>query len=177
METSWELLINKNFEDIRSTLVKYLTTKNYDFRFEWQLWNSHCGNSISRCRRHIIYILGIDESISKFPIKTATLNIILRMIEYSLLSQINFMYKTLTPQQRNNDRLINNNLKIIIKEAMKCSKYNYYLYDLLCLEYKKYWHCAHKIQIQWKKSISDPNYKLCRNRLLCEFKELKTYDC
>lgn len=45
-------------------------------------------------------------------------------------------------------------------------------YNMLYDDYKTYWECAEKIQVQWRKSISDPKYKVCQKRLLREFKEL-----
>jgi hypothetical protein len=46
------------------------------------------------------------------------------------------------------------------------------LLDDLYEEYKIVWNAAEKIQIQWRKAISDPSYKLCQNRLLSEHMQL-----
>ena len=33
-------------------------------------------------------------------------------------------------------------------------------------------HCAHLIQRNWRRSIADPSYLVCRNRLMFEFKQM-----
>lgn len=47
------------------------------------------------------------------------------------------------------------------------------LLDDLYTEYKTLWNAAEKIQIQWRRAISDPSYALCKKRLLGEFNQLK----
>jgi hypothetical protein len=45
-------------------------------------------------------------------------------------------------------------------------------YNRLLVIYKKLWHNAEYIQIRWRRTMSDPAYKLCRTRLSTEFKKL-----
>jgi hypothetical protein len=174
---SWEIAIDSCFEDIKKELVKY--TNSDDFKFEWKYWEAHCGGVCSRFRRSILYILGIELEANfttnlKFVMKTNTLLIILKIIEHSICSQFNLMYKLLPLHIRNNQRKININAKLIITEALNRIEPNSYpsLYGKLCEEYKHFWHSAEKIQIQWRKSISDPSYIICQKRLRKEYLDL-----
>lgn len=46
------------------------------------------------------------------------------------------------------------------------------VYNRLLPIYKRLWHNAEYIQFRWRRSITDPDYKLCKGRLSTEFKKL-----
>jgi len=174
---SWKIAIDSCFEDIKKNLIEYINSDN--FNFEWLHWEVHEGRIIGRFRRAIICILGIDDEYDctfKFLIKTKTLVTILQIIEHSICSQFNLMYKIVSLHIRNNHQKIKRNVKIIINEAFNTvienDAHEDSLYYNLCNEYKKFWHADEKIQIYWRKCISDPSYIICKKRLKKEFTEL-----
>ena len=92
VQPSWEAFIDQCFENIKNTIVEYLETDH--FKFEWKHWNAHRAGVCSRFRDNLRYRLGIDmyEKESKFPIKTKTLEVILRVIEHSMCAQFRVLF-------------------------------------------------------------------------------------
>lgn len=175
VKPSWETLIDEHFEHIRTHLLEYFETDH--FKFEWKHWAAHNAGVCSRFRDMIRYYLGIDmyEKESKFPIKTKTLEVILRVIEHSLCAQFNFMFRFLPNDVFDEMSIVKKMCKTIVDESFNRLEPDSFpsLLDDLYAEYKKAWNAAEKIQILWRKAISDPTYGLCQKRLLSEYKQLQ----
>jgi hypothetical protein len=169
---SWEDSIDFVVKNIKAEYFKYIASD--DFEFEWKhYWSTHFGGLTSRFRRELRRILSIcDEGYVRiFAIETETTRIIKHVIEHSIISQFDIIYRL----ERDNDmEWIRKLGRDVIDDAIGCleSYATHSLYAKLSSEYKKYWHSAEKIQIQWRKSISDPKYVLCQKRLKKEFEEL-----
>lgn len=176
VQPSWEAFIDQCFENMKNSIVEYLQTDH--FKFEWKHWNAHRAGVCSRFRDSLRYRLGIDmyEKESKFPIKTKTLEVILRVIEHSMCAQFNFMFQTVPDEILMTDNQVVKTLgQLIIEESFNRLEANSHpsLLEDLYAEYKTAWNAAEKIQIQWKRTISDPSYRLCQKRLLSEYKQLQ----
>lgn len=162
---SWERALSSCFEDIRKDLIEYINTD--DFKFDWRNWLVNDGLAQDRFRKRIIYILGVEDLIT--VIKTNTLDTMFTIIEHSIFAQFQMMY-LMTPVSTPHDKIKNNGIKIM-NNAIDLALTKP-LYKELCNEYKQFWNAAEKIQIHWKKCISEPSYIICQNRLKREFEEL-----
>ena len=176
VKPSWETLIDEQFEHIKTQLLEYFETDH--FKFEWKHWGAHEAGVCSRFRDMIRYYLGIDcyeKEHNRFPIKTKTLHVILRVIEHSLCAQMNFMFKTMPIAAYDNMGFVKTMSKMIIDESFNRLEPNSHpsLLEDLYTEYKMVWNAVEKIQIQWRRAISDPSYVLCKNRLHGEFNQLQ----
>lgn len=169
---SWERLIDKLFEDIKTNILAYFETDH--FEFEWIHWEVHKGGVCSRFRHEIWYLLGMKDD-CKFPIKTPTLNIIMHVIDHSLCAQLNLISTLMTDDLRNDMNLVKGMYRKCVEESFNRLEPESIpsLLDDLYQEYKILWNAAEKIQIFWRKAISNPNYHLCRKRLHNEYKILQ----
>lgn len=154
----WKKSIDKCLEDVKNQLFDYLESEQ--FMFEWKHWDFHRGGVASRFRDVIQNYLRK----SKFPIKTKTLGIIIQVIEHSLCAQMNFMYETLPQKIMMENDLVKMLGQIIIEESFNIPS----LVQDMYREYRPLWNAAKKIQLQWRKAISDPSYSLCQKRLKFE---------
>jgi hypothetical protein len=175
MKPSWEVLIDELFIDVKTHISEYLETDH--FKFEWKHWGAHRGGVCSRFRDMIQFHLGIDnyeKEHCKFPIKTETLSIIMRVIEHSLCAQFNLLFNIL-PDAMNDFTLIKALSKTIVDESFNRLEPDSSpsLLEDLYAEYKISWNATEKIQIVWRRAISNPAYALCLKRLQSEYKELQ----
>lgn len=165
---SWERELSSCFEDIRKDLIEYINTD--DFKIDWRNWLVNDDIAQDRFRKRIKYILGVNGEYSfKTLIKTNTLVTMFTVIEISIFAQFQMMY-LMTPASTPHDKIKNYGIKIMNNTIdLALTKP---LYKELCAEYKQLWNAAEKIQIHWKKCISETQYIICQNRLKREFEEL-----
>jgi len=162
---SWVRAMSSCFENIRKDLIEYINTD--DFKIDWRNWLVNDDITQDRFRKRIKYILCAEDLIN--VIKTNTLETMFKVIEISIFSQFQMMY-LMTPVSTPHDKIKNHGIKIMNNTIdLALTKP---LYKELCDEYKKLWNAAEKIQIYWKKCISEPPYIICQNRLKREFAEL-----
>lgn len=86
MKPSWERIIDECFEEIKVELVEYLDSA--DFEFEWDTWHIECGRLNFKTEISGALCIGGYEKYSKFPIKTATLYLVLKVIESVICAQL-----------------------------------------------------------------------------------------
>lgn len=176
VKPSWEALIDERFEHIKIHLLEYFETDH--FKFEWKHWDAHRAGVCSRFRDMIRFHLGIDyyeKDHNKFPIKTNALSVIMRVIEHSICAQFNLMFKILPVDVANEMNFVKALCKTIIDESFNRLEPDSApsLLDDLYAEYKTVWNAAEKIQILWRRAISDPSYRLCQKRLQSEYRQLQ----
>lgn len=173
VEPLWVQTIDNCFNKIQNNLLNYISTEH--FAFELNFLECHQMGITSRFRRDIMCILGISDiglkNESQFPIKTKTLEIILKVIESAICAQFNIVYFIFKDKMHTMKSSKTICKQIMIEAVNRIERGSYpSLYDTLCEEYKIYSNSVEKIQNQWRKSILDPSYKLCRNRLSCLIK-------
>lgn len=169
----WEALIDDVLADIKHEMLEYLETKH--FHFEWQHWSAHRAGVCSRFRRIMRYYLGIDEHkkvYGRWPFETKTSYVTTRVLEHTLCAQFNLMYEILPGLMHFN--WVREMSKTIVDETFNRLEPNAFpsLLSDLYEEYKTLWHAAEKIQIAWRRAISDPAHLLCQRRLYFEYNEL-----
>jgi len=160
---SWEKAMSSCFENIRKDLIEYINTDKID----WRNWLVNDDIALDRFRKRIKYILSVEDLIT--VIKTNTLETMFTVIEISIFAQFQLMY-LMTPVSTSHDKIKNQGIKIMNNTIDLA--FTKPLYKELCDEYKKLWNAAEKIQIYWRKCISNPSYTICKNRLKREFAQL-----
>jgi hypothetical protein len=161
---SWEIYIDNLFEDMKKNIKMYLNTDH--FQKEWHFWEAHEATGVGAFRGMIRYYLDINRY-NNFPIKTETLCNTILIIEYTICALFKYYYKTHT--KKTYSRLLK-----CIDIAFDSLEPNDYpsLQSEIYEEYKHLWNAAEKIQIQWKITIANPKYILCKKRLNKEFNQI-----
>lgn len=98
-----------------------------------------------------------------FPVKTKTVETLELILEYSLISSIqaqimfvNFDFSM--------DLIISNSVYEVF-HRLEASP----IFQTILNEYRIMWYASKKIQFCWRRCISNPNFFICRRRLLREF--------
>lgn len=160
MKPSWEVQIDTIFINIKTDLLKYFKTS--DFAVEWSYWDMVEGGAPPDFCHSIQTCLGTYDI--KFPIQTPTLSIILRVIEHSLYAQFNLIHTIIPKALFEDTNYFEELCKKCVEESFNRLEPHRLpsLQDALYEEYKVLWNAAEKIQIMWRKAISNPEYRLCK---------------
>lgn len=142
MTPPWERSLVRSMELVRNSLEVYLRTDTF-----YKEWNSY--NFIRTDVKWLI-ICG------SFVYNNKLTKLMAEIIYNVLIFRLNV---TSVPY----DSVVGNTV-----ENMKGT----WIYRDLLSTYKDLWHYAEYIQIRWRRAISSPEYKLCRDRLAKEFKKM-----
>lgn len=172
--TSWEDCITDVIWSMRKDYLKYI--ESAEFELEWKHWGKHYGGIKSPFRRKLIEILDINgqhDFVLETP-TTRTTRTIRKVIEHSVVAQLNLFNRMEIHDSKEIKRTRVVAIDIIDDAISGLEPWeNNSLRSELRSEYKQYWNAAEKILIQWRKSISDQKYALCRKRLMEEYDELR----
>lgn len=161
--------INSIFDHMKKDLIEYIDSE--DFRFEWIHWEVHEGSMIGRFRRDLEYYTLEKERNFPYPVNDEDFENMKRMILYIIIGQTNFMWKQM-PRIRDNIIKVRKLMKTIINIAFDMAMgYDQEVEDNIW-DYVNKIKCAIIIQRQWRESISNPKYNVCRKRLIKELTEL-----
>ena len=98
-----------------------------------------------------------------FCIKTETVKMLELILEHSIISSIQaqIMFNL------DMDLIISTSIYEVFRRLKKT-----FIFEKVVDEYRIAWYAAKKIQFCWKRCISNPNYFICKKRLLDEFKNM-----
>lgn len=101
-----------------------------------------------------------------FPIRTRSVEIIELILENSIISSIQaqIMFVNFDFDM---DLIISNSVYECFYRIEKSP-----VFQKLIDEYRVMWYASKKIQFCWKRCISNPDYFMCRRRLIREFKDM-----
>jgi hypothetical protein len=151
----WEIIVDQYFEQLNDCIFKF--TEGMEFRKHWSSGNildPVCIKALIRQRLQAI----------QFVIMTPTINTILKVVEHGLFLQLDFIVCSYY-----NAEFVNTLFACASQNTVKSIEdFKQDLYK----EYKTLYHHVEKIQIQWRKCISNPEYAICRKRLLDEYQNM-----
>jgi len=101
-----------------------------------------------------------------FPVKTRTVETLELILENSIISSIQAQIMFVN-FEFDMDLIISNSVYECFFRIEKSS-----IFQKLIDEYHIMWYATKKIQFCWKRCISNPNYFICRRRLIREFKDM-----
>ena len=146
MTPSWELSILRSIKLIRKRLFRYIKSNN--FHKEW--------NTFNFIRSDVKWLLVCD-------------SFVYNNYHTKLIAEV--MYSTMVSQLILTRRLHVTNIPFELIVNSVVNSFRGVIYRDLLRIYKNLWHHAEYIQIRWRRAISDPSYKLCRDRLTREWSE------
>ena len=158
--------VGKYLRILRHTIRVYLLSSQFtNIVSEWSDLNDGVPQNVSQSISTIFSDV--------FPIKTKHSEHVIAIIESALLSQLCLVFYDLklTPIAQPSYTILTD---LMLENAFNrcgCHRHPSVFFDL-CEEYQLFVKSAHIIQKHWRIVVSDPNYNVCKTRLLREFVEL-----
>jgi|TARA_B110000261_G_scaffold60978_1_gene71751 hypothetical protein len=173
-----EMLLNKDLLVLRHSMLQYLSSD--EFTNQWKIWIKI--SNWFDIPFEIEYVVGCIIK-KAFTIHCKSLSLIKEVFGKTMLVQLQMMYQMTTNMYGFDFNLPIELPKLVCAQLVDNMLYSCgdtsvsiddfpEVYNETCSTYETHWSAVIKLQLQWRKCISNPMYFMCKKRLAREFNEM-----